>query len=333
MSRPLILTMKTFQRPHCQILSFDYLDFDVLINVRMFYRLAGYGICSSIDESSLIVILRGYPPRSYPEYTKEVHIYDYVKENQINYKEFFPSASSIIYISVDTSSAFHLYDTLVQRYLPVFPQIWSDEKSHSLQKSILPLHIGNLKPLSNDSYQSQLIELANSKYFRVYGDKWFKVFIQTKALSYFSANKILSRSSFCFGLMYPYQRGRSLSGRMWQAPINGCFVISELDTNIFHCPGVIEVSHYSQNFSYLYSHTTELAADACNFWNQQTSALAADLNLSLNYRLYRYELLRARISLLLQHLHFFWLYHIPVFFARVRKLLSLTRRSLLSLFR
>lgn len=292
--------------PHCCIFSFDYLDFDVYLNVQLFYRMAGYGISTDISTSELIVVLRGIPPKTYEDYKHVVHVYDYVKEHNINYRDYFPSASLLFYISVDSQPICTEYDISIPRYLPIFPSLWVSARSLNKQRNHVPLHIGNYKPLSDDFFQSQILSLARTGQLHIYGAKWSKVNIHSSPISYYFANRLLSQAFYCFGLMYPYQRGRSLSGRMWQGPINGCFVISEIGTNIFNCPGVIEVSHYSQNFSYLQDYSSQLAIDARSFWDQQTLALASDLQLDINHALSQTLSHQARLLLYRQHCEFVW---------------------------
>jgi hypothetical protein len=297
-------------QPQCNVLSFDYLDFDVYLNIQAFYRLAGYKVVRHADLSSsdLVVILRGQPTSIYSEYTGAIHVYDYVKEFSIDYSSYFPLASLIYSISIDSypsnldSGSRRL--VRVSGFLPVIPEIWARP---DLRKSISkPLHIGNFKPIPEDSYQKQLIYLSRLDEIKVFGSKWDKVGISTRSLSYKSANRLLAKAQHCFGLMYPYQRGRSLSGRMWQAPINGCYVISEPGTNIFNCPGVIEAHDYVDILHRLPGDSSSVSAESVIFWTKQTHKLARDLQLSLRLFSLKNEVQRARYLLFKQHLEFYW---------------------------
>jgi hypothetical protein len=86
--------------------------------------------------------------------------------------------------------------------------------------------------------------------------------------------------------MYPYQRGKTLSGRMWQAPLHGCFVISEEGTNISHCPGVVEVSDFNADNLAAFDRSIEkckaLAAEAAKYWATATQKLAEELGLAVS---------------------------------------------------
>jgi len=302
--------MSRAAQPQCNVFSFDYLDFDVYLNVHAFYRLAGYKVVnhSDLSCSDLVVVLRGQPFDIYSEYTGVVHVYDYVKEFSIDYSLYFPCASLIFFISINPEPSYLAPESpklaYVSGYLPVIPEIWCRpglRKTHAK-----PLHIANYKPNLDDSFQKQLIHLSRLKKITLFGSKWEKVGISTTPLSYMSANHLLARAEYCYGLMYPYQRGRSLSGRMWQAPINGCYVISEPGTNIFHCPGVIEAHDYVDVIHRLPQDSTSVSAESVAFWINRTAKLASDLQLSLCMHSLKREVRRARLLLLKQHLEFYW---------------------------
>ena len=293
----------------CHVLSFDYLDLDVYLNIHVFYRLAGYRILASLNQATcdLIVLLRGTPSRVYNEFTGIVHVYDYVKEIELDYAHFFPAASSIYLISVSLRSPTCLPDSFsyIEGYLPVIPEIWTSSPNRE-NRIKRPLHISNFKPMQSDRFQQQLVQLARMGLIKIYGARWDKVGIPASSLTYYSANILLARASFCFGLMYPYQRGTSLSGRMWQAPIHGCYVLSEPHTNIFHCPGVIEVDDYIQVIHSLPTQGGLLASQATAFWKKKTQDLAVDLGLTLSFKYFNREVWCARIMLYQHHLASQW---------------------------
>ena len=292
--------------PTCSILSFDYLDFDVYVNTRSLYALAGYKILSPSSPYSsldLLVVLRGIPTQCFAEFSGVLHVYDYVRELSVDYSQYFPNAQETFYISLVSPA--HLCSTsrFVYGYVPVIPAIWTSSRSSAV-KDPKPVHIANYKPMNDDSYQQQLIKLIQQNTVIVYGAKWDRLNIIAKPVSYLSANSRLLKSSLCFGLMYPYQRGKSLSGRMWQAPLQGCLVISEASTNIFDCPGIIEVRKFSSGLFLQNADPHSLSRDASNFWFQKTMKLAADLNLSLDLSRMPVVVFYSRFLLLKQHLTF-----------------------------
>lgn len=291
----------------CSILSFDYLDLDVYLNVRIFYRLAGYTIhpLNYHPKTSLLVVLRGQPQRVFSEYSGVVHHYDYVLEHSLDIRDYFPNASRIFSISLSTIKPSSDNDKYIHSYLPVYPSLWQFGSASSRRNST-SLHISNYKPIVNDPYQKQLLSMICAGKVIAYGAKWESQNISTKQLSYLSSNVKLAHSSHCFGLMYPYQRGKSLSGRMWQAPINGCYVISERGTNIYNVPGVIEVDAFLNSYVFSSAECSHLAWVATQFWISKTSLLARDLDLQQSSSSLSTEILLARILLLRNHILFLW---------------------------
>lgn len=288
----------------CCILSFDYFDFDVFLNVFVFYRVAGFRISRSscLRDCSLLVVLRGIPQQVTPDFHGDVHVYDYVKEYQVDYRDFYPQARSITYISLSEPTIRSSGDHYVYGFLPVFPSIWTrDQPSKTVVK---PVHISNFKPLDSDFYQQQLLSLIHANRVTVYGSKWLSVCVSARPISYLKANHLLASSSFCFGLMYPYQRGTSLSGRMWQAPIHGCLVISELGTNIFNCPGVLESSTYELDHFSIPSNPSKLAFEARFFWHKKTLQLADDLALTFYPEYFSTSIMLSHLLLIRHHIVF-----------------------------
>jgi hypothetical protein len=321
----------------CVFLSFDYLDYDVFLNARVFYRLAGYYIHDSISLAScdLLVVFRGIPSRVYTEYSGPVHFYDYVLEHQIDLAYFFPNASSLTIISIQHTVDDFPFGRVIYGYLPVIPSVWQFSLPFT-KRSPIPVHVSNYKPLQGDQFQQQLISQIKSSRIRVYGAKWNSIQIRARPLSYLEANLKLANAYFCYGLMYPYQRGKSLSGRMWQAPIQGCTVISEENTNIFLCPGVVEVSNFSDISHLSIERPHDLAMRAASFWLGKTNELAKDLNLTLNWNLLPKEVAFARILILFQHVEFIvnlvLVQKVFYFTARIKSTVSSTTKKILKFF-
>ncbi len=143
----------------------------------------------------------------------------------------------------------------------------------------------------------------------IFGGRWQRIGVASRSLSYWQANRLIAASSSCFGLMYPYQRGRSLSGRMWQAPINGCFVISEAGTNPHALPGLIEAESFGPqeaNRHFSLEECRRLSEQASAFWRNQTSELARQLDLPLPPELPLALIQAQRRTLVRWHLEFLW---------------------------
>ncbi len=289
----------------CVVVSTDYLDKDVYLNIRLFYALAGYRVFVWSPASpptsrlpDLLVMLRGDPGAAWVHYDGPVHVYDYVKELDIDWSDRFPQASRLRRISLEGGD--------VKGYLPVFPEIWRRAFS---RKNPKPVHLSNYKPMPADAYQEDLVALIQQGRVRVFGGRWQRIGVPSRSLSYWQANRLIAASSCCFGLMYPYQRGRSLSGRMWQAPINGCYVISEAGTNPYGLPGLVEVERFGPQEAdrhYSLEEGRRLADQACAFWRNHTLDLARQLELPLPASWSKPLIQAQRRTLFLWHLRFLW---------------------------
>lgn len=290
-------------RPTCCVVSSDYLDLDVFLNLRIFYRACGYRVRlhPSTAAADLVVVLRGDPGQALASHAGEVHVYDYVREQPQDWQAQFPRASRILVVSLTPPQMLRGV-TWVPGYLPVVPALW---QLPDRPRQTRPLHIANWKPLRDDPYQRQIVELVGSGFLEVYGRKWDRLGVTTHGLSYWEANRKLAAARSCYGLMYAYQRGTTASGRMWQAPLNGCVVFSEVGTAIAGIPGVVEVECFEPgNLDRLAEVPcgAVLAADAATYWNGANRRLADALGLNCPVRFRSRDLIGSRVRLQLQHL-------------------------------
>lgn len=312
-------------RPICRIISSDYLDKDVYLNISAFYRAAGYRLIpptvrlngASDDRADLLVVLRGDNGSELKDFHGPVHIYDYVKEYAVDWGCRYPSAAHITVVALasssfhsaeDSKSASHASSRVsrVDAYLPVIPALWKRPWSGKRQQ---PVHISNFKRMGDDAYQRDLLALIRAGVVRAFGANWQLAGVRAHPLSYRQANQHLSASAWCFGLMWPYQRGRTLSGRMWQAPLNGCFVLSERGTDILGCPGVIECEAFHAEAATLGldpQACRDLADKASAFWESHSRSLAAALGFDSGLSLTPADLWPERTLLLLWDLEFRW---------------------------
>jgi len=290
----------------CNILSYDYLDIDVFWNIKLFYKAAGYRIDKNGQSSQydLLVMLRGDPGNTLNSYTGTVHIYDYVKELKFNWRSRMPHAREIFLVSLSKPEG-QEHIQYVQGYLPIIPELWQEKPFRKLPER--PLHISNYKSISNDIYQQDLVRLGQAHLIRVFGKKWEKVDIRSHGVSYWQANRMIAKAYSCYGLMYPYQRGTTLSGRMWQAPLNGCFVLTEVGTNRFQCPGLIEVERYSPATLVTAESIRScwvLKEKATKYWRQQTVTIAKGLGLDIDPDILAIQSVELRKEIFRHHLHF-----------------------------
>lgn len=283
----------------CVIASYDYLDLDVYWNARLFYQSMGYRVRlgSSAWKADLLVVLRGSPREVDTDFRGVIHVYHYVAEPQEDCREHFPNAARIFLISLIRPERLSPDVIHVEGYLPVIPDLWFTSLSKAHRHS-RPVHISNYKEIGGDRYQEELLQLARRGDIDVYGSGWSRHGVETGRISHWQANLLLARSPWCFGLMYPHQRGLTLSGRMWQAPLQGCYVITEQGTNIIRAPGVVEVASFLQSpfpNGMPPGSRENLRREAAGFWIQATERLAHDLRLAQGGRVPRRSRTRGRI--------------------------------------
>lgn len=313
-------------QPSCLIVSSDYLDLDVALNVRAFYSCIGYRILSKSDRHEavdLLVVLRGDNGTDQREFRGEVHIYDYVKEYTVDWAARYPLAARIQLVSLSPHGAGGSAESAaaageglrlhwIQAYLPVIPALW---QRPCLPKDERPLHLSNYKRMAGDPFQHQLLEQIQAGMVRVFGANWQLVGVSTHPLSYWQANRLLARHGRCFGLMWPYQRGRTLSGRMWQAPLQGCFVLSEAGTDLLGMPGVVQLHSFAAATlppAPDGAACLRLRQEAAAYWEAHTRSLAASLGFDPQLHLEGAPLRRQRWALRWNHLEFLrrrWLQH------------------------
>lgn len=260
-------------------MSYDYMDLDVYWNVKLFYLSAGFQVATNASPSDheLLVLLRGDPGDQLKTYRGIVHVYDYVKELTIDWRTRIPRAAQIVVVSLSRPAGSESIG-FVHGYLPIIPELWQEDPFRKRPQR--PYHISNFKPMREDPYQRDLVRLGRHGLIQLYGNRWDQVDIRAHGVSYWEANRMLASAYSCYGLMYPYQRGTTLSGRMWQAPLLGCFVISERGTNPFGCPGVIEVDRFSPDTLLLADSIRDcwtLRQQATAHWREATIAIARGL--------------------------------------------------------
>ncbi|MCT0208503.1 hypothetical protein [Synechococcus sp. CS-1332] len=296
-------------QPRFHILSIDFQDLDVIWNVRLFYMAAGYSLIREwVDsELELLVILRGDPGLSHQGYDGAVHVYDYVKEIQVDWRSRFPQAREIRLISLFRPNSLPEGTRWVQGYLPVVPEFWQQRPFR--KRAGRPLHIANFKPMGDDPYQQDLAHLARRGLVEVHGRHWDRIGLSTHGLSYLEANRLLAGAYCCYGLMYPYQRGTTLSGRMWQAPLHGCLVISEEGTNPLGLPGLLEVQRFAPDtlLSVASIRTCwQIQREATRYWHEATERLAHQLDLPVYLGPSASQLATCRRSRRAQHRQVVW---------------------------
>lgn len=329
----------------CRIDSYDWADSDVIINASFFYEACGYQIKKGYagillyevrgyrvkkfyDSSKLdiLVVLRGRPAGVDKNVKCPVHVYEYTKNREdegTDWRYFFPAAQEIVVISLSQPLC-RGWGRWVKAYIPVIPDFW---QTGNCSKQETPVHIANYKPMAGDAYQAQIIYLIKAGKIQVYGNNWHKAGIKAKSLSYWDAGKKMAHACSVIGLMYPFQRGKTISGRMWQAPLNGTLVFTEPKTDIYSCPGLVEAEDLEKALVDKPNiQPAELAEAARKFWLEQNAYLAQSLGLVIEYKSKRYySCFRRKLILYLFHIkHYFAIMILGLwrFYKRVRNWLA-----------
>ena len=88
----------------------------------------------------------------------------------------------------------------------------------------------------------------------------------------FQVSSIYSKSEFAFGLMYPFQREVTISGRFWHAPLNGCSLLSEPGLYTQKIPGIIETDYSINDITKKIERNSDrktLQKESQEFWEKQ----------------------------------------------------------------
>jgi hypothetical protein len=159
---------------------------------------------------------------------------------------------------------------------PVYTKHWVSRKK--LKAKYLVTHIGNYKPYyagQGDPYAREFMKQIDSEFVHVWGRGWPNTpgrEIKIKKASLYSVSAIYKKSLLALGMMYPFQRDLTISGRYWHAPLNGAYVLSEPNFLASSIPGVLETT-YENDFDEVISNITiesrnELQKKSKIYWDE-----------------------------------------------------------------
>lgn len=265
----------------CLIYGHNGLDLDVTLNLRSFYKRLGFRVFFSekLYDADLLVVLRAVDAEIdiKPFQFSLVHVYDYggwdydAFVNTINHAITFIFCTS----EVKKERLIQHLDFPKEQVFVAFPPVDVDLWSKSVEAVQYEMvHIGNFKPISNDDPIKQLFNEAIIHFkTNVWGMGWTidEKFYHGKT-GLFSVSSIYAKSKFAFGLMYPFQRDVTFSGRFWQAPLNGCSVFSEVGIYTLTIPGVIETDYSIGDIERKIKSDVdriELQKEAREFWTKE----------------------------------------------------------------
>jgi hypothetical protein len=281
----------------------DGFDLEILANLVGFYTGCGFEVRvgRTVEPADLLVIQRGRcdPAVVFPHAYRECHIYDYVFDGTAEAWACFPNAKAVVVISPtgELRGSIPAQGPIITSMPPVVTQLWRFDEPKGQRPTRL-VHIGHRKPIgSTDPWQAELEAVARAGRCEFFGSGWLDLADAPPSENLHGSihlrdvGPIYRRSQRALGIMYPYQRGKTISSRMWQAPLAGCLLLSEAVLAGRPLPGVELVSSYWSAIdpkpATILPHT--IAHAATEFWDRQTKDLAATLG-------YRYRADRAIVA-------------------------------------
>ena len=275
----------------CVIVGLDGSDPDVLANLVLFYSACGFDVSRSpipVD-CDLLVIQRGaYGGEVFEARAAACHIYDYVRMGTSDFHQSFPNISAVAVISPTTPvSGQSMPATVIKSFHPVISELWAN-RDPGTRRAHRFIHVGHRKAnAANDKWLAQMDSVALSGRCHMWGSGWQELSAADSSTIHEPATlhqcqAIYRQAEFAFGVMYPMQRGTTISGRAWQGPLNGCLVYSEALVPDVTIPGVVLSEDFPATLEHAaspYSSAAELVADASRFWNELSLNLARDLDL------------------------------------------------------
>ena len=271
----------------CLIYGHNGLDLDVALNIRSFYKKLGFSAFFSdkLLDADLLVVLRAVDKAIdiNPFSFALVHVYDYggwdydAFVRTINQKITYIFCTSEIKRNRLIELLHFPKEQVFVALPPVEIKLWS-KKIEEVKYNIV--HIGNFKPISEkDAIKERFNETIKHFKTHVWGLGWqLEKGLYHGKTGVFSVSGIYANSKFALGLMYPFQRDVTFSGRFWHAPLNGCSVFSEPGLYSTKIPGVIETDYSIEDIDKKIAKNIDRIAlqnKAKEFWlNQNKKTLA-----------------------------------------------------------
>lgn len=238
----------------CLIYGDNGLDLDVAFNLCSFYNKIGFNsyFDTKLHSANVISIVRGIDKAidlCGIEF-EQIHVYDYCGWKYDGLVKSLPFDKSFIFTtSLDTKE--YLIKTFgfpEKNIFVVLPPVDIKLFSSNLKPIKYKLvHIGNYKETNDDMFHNRMKIVLDTFDVNVWGMNWnghIKNNNKLKGRSgFFQTSKIYSESKCALGLMYPFQRDGTFSGRFWQSTLNGCLLFSEPGLYSKSIPGIIETDY------------------------------------------------------------------------------------------
>jgi hypothetical protein len=276
----------------CIIVNNEGFDLDVALNLDAFYSACGFdvGYATEPRDADLLVFQRAKVfDRRYSARAPRCHVHDYSKTGVLKAVAQVDGLQDIAVISPSDPGADAADNALsythVRAYHPVCASLWSNVPRPQLR--FQQVHIGHQKKTdAPDPLQALFSQaLLDAKDCAVFGNGWKEdprfAGRAHGPCTLHETQVIYAATALAAGVMYPYQRGKTLSGRMWQGPLNGCQVLTEALPPGMSLPGVHLTRDYSELQHPVATHARRqtITAEAQTYWTEQAVDLARTLGL------------------------------------------------------
>lgn len=266
--------------PSCRIWGVDGFDLDVVHNLVAFYRreLGLHPVLSAAaSPADLLVVQR---PPSHPVDLRgfgAVHVWDYVGQPIDALVADSPGAERMTVFCASEARARELTPAAARSGAQILPlvapvpvDLWRSPRRTVRYGTV---HIGNHKPYyrgGGDEYAARFFAALERARADVWGADWGDHRLHTHgSLGLFRVSGVYAASSVAYGMMYPFQRSISFSGRFWHAPLNGCVLLSEPSLYAGEWPGVLSTDYTEDDITRAVASApaaNEVRDAAATFW-------------------------------------------------------------------
>lgn len=273
------------RKPVAAVLGLDGFDLDVAFNLGDLYRSLGYQTVyvRTPVKCDLLVVHRPINADFLAGFEGSVHVFDYVGRDLSQFINALPRGMDIyFYFSSERRRqelAVGRHTWLLERsevlYPPVSVRLWT-KPLRGIKNDYV--HVGNFKPSYTDEgdalTQAVLDDWAKAN-ISIFGQGWTKgnrSMDLSGPVRLGQVSDVYRRSRISLGLMYPFQRGVTMSGRFWHAPLNGALLLSEAPVPEMNPPGLLVRGLDYESIWDLDGHDhvrSELQKRAYNYWDDR----------------------------------------------------------------
>lgn len=273
----------------CLVYGDDGFDLCTLYSVLDFYKSLGFKVffSNNVQPANLIVVVRTYNREMNCKNIAydAIHIYDYVGSEFDKFLKTIDLEKLTIFCPSDERKKYLMdnyrlpNDIIKIALAPVSTTFYAKKLRPDSKYNIV--HVGNHKPYyadGTDLWAERFLNFLNNEHVDMWGVGW-KLKSNSKSVlhgkvNFFGVRNIYAASRVALGMMYPFQRDVSISCRFWEAPLNGCVLISEPSLYSKTFPGIIETDYSETSIKSIIQslpNRTDVQKQAIEFWDRESS--------------------------------------------------------------